>query len=266
MGQKFLKEILLEKKRGLGRITASRMDIAASAEAGFLSRISPGRVNIIAEIKRASPSRGVINKDLDVAETARVYDVFSDFISGLSVLTEELYFNGKAEDIGKAKQNAGLPVLRKDFIFNKKQVYESAALGASCILLIKPLLGFNKLIDLYNRAREAGLDVLVEVHTRQEFLQVLDTDVRLIGINNRDLRKMEVDSSHIISVLKDLPETKLRDRIIICESGVESTDYIEMLFKMGINVFLIGSHFMASSSLENTILSFRDSLRGKGLI
>lgn len=266
MGQKFLKEILLGKKKGLDSIKTEKNGVAVKPETGFLESIYPGRVNIIAEIKKASPSKGIINSILDVTRTAGTYDRFSDFISGLSVLTEELYFKGEAGDIEKAKKGAGLPVLRKDFIFNEKQVYESAALGADCILLIKPLLGLKKLKRLYTCATEAGLDVLVETHSKQEFLQALDMDAGLIGINNRNLRKMEVDNGHIISVIKDIPVEKFANRIIICESGVENAQYIEELFKMGINTFLIGSHFMASPDLEETLSGFGDSLREKGLI
>ncbi len=266
MENKFLKEILLRKKKGIDRIEAGKIKINACSEPEFLKSMSPNMVNVIAEIKKASPLKGIINGDLDVARSAGTYNRFRDFISGLSVLTEELYFKGNCEDIRLAKGGTGLPILRKDFIFSEKQVYESATMGADCILLIKPLLGFNKLKRLYNCALEVGLDVLVETYNKQEFIQILDMGAELIGVNNRDLRGMKVDNNHIISVLENVPKNMWEHRIIICESGVKDIGYIERLFKMGVNTFLIGSYFMESPELEDTLLNFREGLKQKGLI
>lgn len=266
MAHKFLKDILLAKKEGLDRIDTGKDTGKAGTGKRFVENISPGRVNIIAEIKKASPSRGMINPGLDVGDTAGTYERFTSFISGISVLTEEKYFRGESRDIGRVKEAAGLPILRKDFIFSQRQVYESAVLGADCILLIKPLLGFNRLKQLYEYAGDMGLDVLVEVHHKKEFMQALEMGARLIGINNRDLKRMEVDRDHALSVLENIPGHMLEERIIICESGVEDPDYIERLYIMGINTFLIGTYFMKSSDLEKTLSRFGEELAGRGLI
>ena len=267
MGSKFLKDILIAKKKGLKDIKLYEpIDSPDSSGKGFINSICPGRVNIIAEIKKASPSRGIINGDLDVAEAAKAYDKYRNFVSGLSVLTEELYFKGRKTDIALAKTGADLPVLRKDFIFSEKQVYESAELGADCILLISSLLSYNKLKRLYECARKAGLDVLVETHYRQELMRALDMGAEMIGINNRDLKKMHVDSNHIIKLLGDIPSGGLEEKIIICESGVEDAGYIEKLYKMGVDTFLIGTHFMKSRELDSTLSEFENELMKRNLI
>lgn len=265
MSHRFLKEILIGKKKSLAGIDPDG-DIKPDKGRGFLRNIVHGRINIIAEIKKASPSRGMINRDLDAANTASIYDCFSGFISGISVLTEEIYFRGDRHDIGKARKAASLPILRKDFIFSPKQVYESACLGADCILLIKPLLGFKKLKRLYEYAGSLGLDVLVEVYSKKELLQAAELGAGLIGINNRDLKNMKVDNSHIISVLKDVPADMLKGRTLVCESGVDDISYMENIYNMGVNTFLIGTRFMASPGLEETLSRLGEGLRERGLI
>jgi indole-3-glycerol phosphate synthase len=265
VAHKFLKEILLGKKKSLYSIEMKE-NIKPKAGKGFLENMDKGKVNIIAEIKKASPSKGVINAGLDVADTASVYGNFTGFISGISVLTEEIYFKGDGRDVEMVKKGTTLPILRKDFIFSQKQVYESAVLGADCILLIKSLLGFNKLKRLYEYARSLELDVLVETHHQEEFLKILDMGAELIGINNRDLRKMKVDNEHIISVLKDMPSEMLENRTIVCESGIDDISYMERLNEMGVNNFLIGTHFMSSPNLEETLFEFGESLEEKGLL
>jgi indole-3-glycerol phosphate synthase len=265
VAHKFLKEILIGKKESLSGIDLKK-DISRDASKGFLENMDKGKVNIIAEIKKASPSRGIINEQLDVAGTASIFGNFSGFISGVSVLTEEIYFKGDKRDLEKARNGTKLPILRKDFIFSHKQVYESAVLGADCILLIKSLLGFKKLKRLYKYARSIGLDVLVETHYREEFLKVLDLGAEFIGINNRDLKKMKVDNEHIISVLKNVPQEMLEDRTIVCESGVDDISYMERLCGFGVNNFLIGTHFMSSPQLRETLARYGEDLKRKGLI
>jgi len=264
VAHRFLKQILTNKKKSLDGIEAE-MDIKRYGCRGFLRNIVNGRVNVIAEIKKASPSRGIINENLDMSRTASVYGSFSGFISGISVLTEELYFRGDRHDIGKARRAASLPILRKDFIFSPKQVYESACLGADCILLIKPLLGFKRLKRLYEYAGSLGLDVLVEVYSKKELLQAVQLGAGLIGINNRDLRNMKADNSHIISVLKDVPPEILKGRTLVCESGVGDISYMETIHAMGVDAFLIGTYFMTSPVLEETLSRLGEGLKERGL-
>jgi len=273
---KFLKEILIAKKKGLGSIRAG---LESNGNAGygnnaenniqvkrFIRNISPGRINIIAEIKKASPSKGIINSGLDVAETARTYNKFDNFISGLSVLTEPVYFKGDSGDVALAKEGNGLPVLRKDFIFSELQLYESVRLGADCILLISSLLSSRKLKKLYRCADELGLDVLVETHYYRELENAIDMGAGLIGINNRDLKKMKVDNEHIVGLLNKLPNSALKGIRLVCESGVKDLDYIERLYGMGVETFLIGTYFMQSPDLENALGQTQAGLVARGLI
>jgi len=273
---KFLKEILIAKKKGLARLRAG---LESNGNAGygnnaenniqvkrFIRNISPGRINIIAEIKKASPSKGIINSGLDVAETARTYNKFDNFISGLSVLTEPVYFKGDSGDVALAKEGNGLPVLRKDFIFSELQLYESVRLGADCILLISSLLSSRKLKKLYRCADELGLDVLVETHYYRELENAIDMGAGLIGINNRDLKKMKVDNEHIVGLLNKLPNSALKGIRLVCESGVKDLDYIERLYGMGVETFLIGTYFMQSPDLENALGQTQAGLVARGLI
>ncbi|MBN2073452.1 MAG: indole-3-glycerol-phosphate synthase [Actinobacteria bacterium] len=239
---------------------------ARDKDVSFIKNIKNGRVNIIAEIKKASPSRGWINRGLDVGGAAATYDRYGDFICGISVLTESLYFKGCPEDLAIARSSSALPVLRKDFIFDLRQVYESAALGADCILLICSILGYKKLKILYDAAMALGMDVLVEIHNIREFEKALALDAGLIGINNRDLIKMEVRSGNIIKILDRVDRNDLEGRILVCESGVSGVDYIEELYRREVNTFLIGSYFMESPDLAIALETFRNSLVKKNLI
>ena len=143
--------------------------------------------------------------------------------------------------------------MRKDFIFSELQIYESARLGADCILLISSLLSYRKLKKLYKCAGELGLDVLVETHYYKELENAIDMGAGLIGINNRDLKKMKVDNEHIVGLLDRLPEGALEGIKLVCESGVNDLDYIERLYNMGVDTFLIGTYFMQSPDLENAL-------------
>ncbi|MFC2145403.1 indole-3-glycerol-phosphate synthase [Actinomycetota bacterium] len=273
---RFLKEILIAKKKGLGSIKSG---LESNGNAGygnnadgsmqekrFIRNISTGRINIIAEIKKASPSKGIINSDLDVSRTARTYNKFDSFISGLSVLTEPLYFKGDGGDVTLAKEGNTLPILRKDFIFSELQLYESVRLGADCILLISSLLSYRKLKKLYRSAGELGLDVLVETHHYKELVNAIDMGAELIGINNRNLKKMKVDNEHIVGLLDRLPGSLPKGIKLVCESGVNDLDYIERLFNMGVDTFLIGTYFMQSPDLENALDRIRKGLAARELI
>ncbi|MDD5601056.1 MAG: indole-3-glycerol-phosphate synthase [Actinomycetota bacterium] len=267
----YLKEILLGKKKETEKIKEiyknwpelSR-DSAVTrkkSKGNFLRNIKKGKVNIIAEIKKASPSKGIINNNLDIEKTALIYERFRSFICGISVLTEPLYFKGKPENIKIVKEKTMLPVLRKDFIFNETLVYESAALGADCILLISSLLGYGKLKKLYNLACSLGLDVLVEVHEPEDLKKALDIGAPFIGINNRNLKNMSVNKRLIYDFLDNARDNELSDKIIVCESAVKDVEYIKDLFLNGINTFLIGEYFMASDNLEKTLNDMESQLR-----
>ncbi|MEA2015515.1 MAG: indole-3-glycerol-phosphate synthase [Actinomycetota bacterium] len=278
---KYLKEIMLLKKKEIKEIKkagwAGNNKIKAepgkesikrkvSGKKGrFIKKIDKGKVNIIAEIKRASPSRGIINDKLDIEKTAGLYDRFRNFICGISILTESLYFKGNPEDIAAVKKKTKLPVLRKDFIFSEAQVYQSAEIGADCILLISSILGFKRLEKLYRLASDIGLDVLVEVHTIRELDRALYTGAELIGINNRNLKNMKVNGKVIYEFL-NYRSSDLSDRILVCESGVKETGYIRDLFSKGVSTFLIGEYFMRGSNLEKTLKRMETELKKGNLI
>ena len=269
---KYLKEILVSKKEEIKKIERNLSLIKSALKKterdrkSLFKNIENGKINVIAEIKKASPSRGIINGHLDIRETVLVYNKFKSFISGISILTEALYFKGDPEYIRIAKKNSDQPVLRKDFIFSEKQIYQSAALGADCILLISSLLGKRKLKRLYDLAISLGLDVLVEVHNLKDLNKALDTGTRLIGINNRNLKDMSIDDRNIYNFLNYIRKEDLKEKIFVCESGIEDTEYIKDLFLNGINTFLIGGYFMASKDLEKTLKRMEVELRDKKLI
>ncbi|MBI4005374.1 MAG: indole-3-glycerol phosphate synthase TrpC, partial [Gammaproteobacteria bacterium] len=193
-----------------------------------------------AEIKKASPSKGVIRENFDAEEIARIYEKAG--ATCLSVLTDIDFFQGSDEFLQSARDACTLPVLRKDFMIDPWQVYESRVIGADCILLIVATLSDAKLQELSEIASELGLDVLVEVHDREELERGLMLRTPLIGINNRDLHTFETDINTTISLLIDV----LYDRIVVTESGIQSPDDVKLLRRHGVNTFLVGEAFMSA--------------------
>jgi len=256
----YLKEILIDKKKNKPDVL-KKTKVKAK---GFGANFSKEKINIIAEIKAASPSAGMINSNLDKADAAYQYGCHSSFIKGVSVLTEPLYFKGCVDDIARVKKSCRLPVLRKDFIIYPAQVYESARLGADCILLIAALLGTRRLKVLYQLAKSLGLEVLVEAHNHQELKKAVKIGAGLVGINNRNLKNLKVNRDNALLVLT----TAAKDVNItfISESGIGGLDDILRLYEKGINNFLIGSYFMKAKSLKVTLDCMEIALKGKGLI
>ncbi len=195
---------------------------------------------IIAEFKRRSPSRGNINPDADPAEVTRGY--LEAGACGLSVLTDGKYFGGSLDDLKTARKLNEAPILRKDFIIDQYQLYESKAAGADIILLIAALLDRDMVRDLAGRAKELGMEVLLEIHSRQE-LDHICSDVDMVGVNNRDLRDFTVD----INISKSLSGMIPPDFVRVSESGISDTGSIKDLYTYGYRGFLIGGYFMSSS-------------------
>jgi len=252
------------------KVLRNQFDLKLSSKkrknTGLIENIKSGRVNIIAEIKKASPSRGLINPGLDVTDTALTYNRYSSFICGISVITEPVYFKGSTDFLIEVKKVSDLPVLRKDFIFHEYQVYESAAMGADCILLISSILGYKKLNALYNLALKIGLDVLVEVHDKNEFDKAIKTGANFIGVNNRNLKTMKINTDTTRQILRYSKDRMVSKIVLVCESGIEDINYIEELYSMGINTFLVGSYFMKSSNLDYELGNMETELAKKGLI
>ncbi len=201
-------------------------------------RVSRRQAAIIAEIKKASPSKGVIRPDFDPAAIAESYERAG--AACLSVLTDVDFFQGCDEFLQLAKNHASLPVLRKDFIVEAYQVYESRAIGADCILLIASILDIEELHEFYDLARGLGMDVLVEVHNKAELDKALTLSPRLIGVNNRDLKTFSVDLNTTLDLLASMPDTVT----VVTESGIhQRTDVVKML-SSDVYSFLVGEAFM----------------------
>lgn len=217
-----------------------------------LSRKIPG---IIAEIKKASPSKGIIRPDFNVADIAKIYSDHG--ASCLSVLSDQQFFQGSPEYIAEAKKHSPCPILRKDFIIDAYQIHESRALGADCILLITALLEDAELLDFCQQAQELGMAVLVESHTREELERSLRLPTPLIGINNRSLHTFETRQTTSIELAGIIPN----DRLIISESGINERKDILRLQEHGINHFLIGESLMRSNDIGHKL----DELLGLAL-
>jgi indole-3-glycerol phosphate synthase len=206
---------------------------------------------VIAEIKKASPSKGVIAPDFHPIDTARAYKRAG--AAAISVLTEPTHFQGSLDILGKVRHAADLPLLRKDFIVDSYQLTEARAYGADAVLLIAAALEPAELHDLHDAATDLGLECLVEVHSPEE-LDALDLDrVRVLGVNNRDLKTFEVDVERAPRVLADVP-----DRIVrVAESGLRSADDLAMLRRRGIDAVLIGEAFMRSRDPGDALRALR---------
>src|SRR5215213_3753245 len=217
-----------------------------------------GRVNVIAEFKRASPSKGEIRAGASVAETVRAYE--RGGAAALSVLTEEDFFRGSLADLREAKASTRLPVLRKDFVFDEYQVFESAAAGADALLLIVAALDDETLARLCRLAEdELGLDALVEVHTEEEVLRASRAGATLVGVNNRDLRTFNVSLETSVSLAPHAPAGTL----LVSESGISGASEIAMLRACGFQAFLVGETLMRAGQPEETLRTLVNSGEGR---
>lgn len=215
--------------------------------AALKNKDDKNEVALICEIKKASPSHGLIRENFDAVEIARAYE--NGGATCLSVLTDEKYFQGKNEYLREVRNASLLPILRKDFIVDTYQIYEAKMLGADCILLIVAMLDDAKLKELEQCAIDAGLSVLIEVHSESELQRASKLKSKLLGINNRDLKSLEVNLETSLTLSEQVPG----DYVLVSESGIKSSVDIELLQQAGINCFLIGEHFMRQKDITKAV-------------
>ena len=206
------------------------------------NRNDKNELGLICEIKRGSPSAGIILDNLDVKKIAQNYE--KNGATCISVLTDEKYFYSHDNFLIEARESCSLPLLRKDFMVDSYQIYEAKMLGADCILLIVAMLDDEKLRELEQVAFDSGLSVLIEVHNREELERALKLKSKLIGVNNRDLKTLKIDLNTTLELQKFVP----KDYVLVCESGIKSQEEIENFRGAGVNCFLIGEYFMRNNA------------------
>lgn len=227
----------------------------------LLAKQEAGKPGIIAEVKKASPSKGIISQNFNPTLIAQQYEQAG--AACLSVLTDEQYFQGHNDYLQQAKAACALPVLRKDFMIDSYQIYESYLLGADCILLIVACLEDDKLHELHKVACDLGMDVLIEVHTQQELeraLQLPDSEHNIYGINNRDLNTFTTDLNTSIKLKAYVDNQSTRPQLLVTESGIHSTEDMQLMLNNQISSFLIGEQFMKTDNPGETLASLLSSL------
>ncbi|MFT9496719.1 indole-3-glycerol phosphate synthase TrpC [Anaerosolibacter sp.] len=214
-----------------------------------------GGLRIIAEVKKASPSKGIIREDFHPLAIAEQYEI--NKVQAISVLTEDKFFQGNVQYLQQIRENTLLPLLRKDFMIDPYQIYESKVLGADAILVIAAILTDKELVTFQRIAKEIGLYCLVEVHTQEELERVLGTEAEIIGINNRNLKTFETTLETTEKLMKMIPKGK----IIISESGIHERKDMEFLEKLGIDGVLIGEGLMRAASIGEKLKELRGEAR-----
>ncbi len=219
------------------REAKSRNDLRGFYQA-MKNDIASGKPGVIAEIKRASPSKGIIRENFNPVEIATSYA--ANGASCLSVLTDVQYFQGSSDYLRQARAACSLPVLRKDFMIDPYQIINARALGADCILLIVAALSLQQLKEFESVATELGMDVLVEVHDFKELEIALQLETPMVGINNRNLRTFETTLQTTLDLLQEIPE----DKMVVTESGILSAEDVNLMRSNNVNAFLVGEAFM----------------------
>lgn len=228
---------------------------AAPAPRGFLRALQAAAApGLIAEVKKASPSAGIIRADFDPVVIARAYEAAG--ATCLSVLTDERYFQGHLDFLAAIRRVVQIPVMRKEFIIDRYQIAEARAVGADCVLLIAECLDDAELHDLSGYARELGMDALIELYDRQNVDRVLATGAKLVGINNRDLRSFHTSLDHTFELKRQIPD----DVLLVSESGIRSHADIVRLREAGVGAVLVGETLMRQPNVELAVRELMGTL------
>jgi indole-3-glycerol phosphate synthase len=247
----------VEEKKRIKPVEELINEIKGGYSGNFKKALQKEGISIIGEIKKASPSKGIIKEDFDSVKIAKVYEKVD--VDAISVLTEKEFFKGDDNYIREVKKVSSKPILRKDFIVDEYQIYESKILGADAVLLIVSVLG-DKLRDFYNLSKSVGLDVLVEIHDRQQLEIALEAGCDIIGINNRDLKTFNVDINTTENLIKYIPQ----NTTIVSESGIKTPEDIRYLASLGVDAVLIGETFMKIIDDIDKITDFVREAKGGG--
>ncbi len=256
-----LQEILFKKrlrlkelyaKKDLEKLEEAALQIKRTDLRDFRGAIkrNTDRIRLIGEIKAASPSKGIIRKDIDPLKIASIYE---QKVDAISVITEEDFFLGSLSYLEEVKKIVTKPVLRKDFIIDEYQIYESYLSGADAILLIASILGRDQSKRFLTLAKELGMSVLYEIHNEEELKNALEIDAEIIGINNRDLKTMNIDLNTTLRLRPLIPSNK----VVVSESGIKSREHARLMEEAGIDAILVGTVLMEASDIEAMIDSLR---------
>ncbi|MFQ5997477.1 MAG: indole-3-glycerol phosphate synthase TrpC [Dehalococcoidales bacterium] len=237
------REEIAQRKRSLPISTLKERFSQRQAPLDFASALRDFNTRLIAEVKRASPSRGILRPDFNPVALARTYA--ENGAAAISVLTETNYFQGSLDHLAVIRKEVGLPLLRKDFIFDPYQVYETRAYGADALLIIVAILSQEQLEELLSLSRNLGLSCLVEVHDEDEVARALLGGAEIIGINNRNLNTFKVD----IDTTRRLQPLIPQERIVVSESGISQRSDVERLKKWGVNTVLVGEALVTAADI-----------------
>lgn len=249
------KELLKRRKKIVPLRELEDRASTTGARRDFTGALTGAGCSLIAEIKTASPSKGIIRDDVDIADVAVIYS--DNGASCISVLTDEKYFHGSLDRLTRVRAVTGLPLLRKDFIIDTYQLYEARDAGADAVLLIASCLGGSELKDFLEVAALLDLDCLVEVHDESEMERVASLDVRLIGINNRDLRTFETDRAVTGRLAARVPE----GAVLVSESGIHSARDVQEVHHMGANAVLVGEAIMREKDMAGKVRELAEAVK-----
>ena len=250
-------EFVKQRKKKLSKVKLINKIGLPLAEFKFKSILKKPGLHLIAEIKRASPSKGELRPGLDVVGVASIYQ--RQGLELVSILTEEKFFKGSSEDLARVKQNTGLSILCKDFIIDSYQIYEAKFYGANAVLLIAKILSRERLKKFINIAKNLGMDAVVEIHNKTDLKKALGKGlgVEIIGINHRNLEDFSVDLEITENLLSRIPKEKL----VIAESGIKSSQEIKYFRELGVNGVLIGESLMLAKDIAEKLKEFMDALK-----